>query len=93
MIAGLIEREGRSAEAAQLYVLNEALTNLEDIADKNGARSADPDCWNSRGKLGNWTMPQPVKVVAFYSLSSAEGTSQECPVDYDKADSRHFRVR
>ena len=44
MIAGLIAREGRSAKAARLHGLNEALTDLEDIADKNGARSADPDC-------------------------------------------------
>ena len=55
MLAGLIEREGRSAKAAQLHVLNEVLMNLEDIADKNGAGSADPDCWISRGKFGNRT--------------------------------------
>ena len=55
MIAWLIEREGRSAKAAQLHVLNEAITNLEDIAGRSGARVSDPDCWISRGKSGNWT--------------------------------------
>ena len=36
-------------------MLNVALSNFEDIADKSGAQVSDPDCWISRGHSSNWT--------------------------------------